>query len=75
MPCIHLSRAAVDTSVKCTLRSPGPSFVRLRLPWRPGIHGFKTRLFWMHGTARCRRLCDYGDSYAVFKSAAVRARY
>ncbi|QKX36244.1 DUF1472 domain-containing protein (plasmid) [Salmonella enterica] len=26
MPCIHRSRAVVDTRVKCTRRSPGPSF-------------------------------------------------
>lgn len=32
LPCIHLSRAAVDTSVKCTLRSPGPSFGSHALP-------------------------------------------
>ncbi|EFB0088227.1 DUF1472 domain-containing protein [Salmonella enterica] len=88
----------MDTRVKCTLRSPGPSFGSRALPvvrplrfrvltlqfpsavrqaaasLAPWFHGFKTRLFWMHGTARCRRLCDYGDFYAVFKSA-VRARY
>lgn len=26
VPCIHRSRAVVDTRVKCTRRSPGPSF-------------------------------------------------
>lgn len=95
VPCIHCSRAAVDTTVRwrrcghpvlpsrqpCSSgrssaqisrpHPPVPVFgcVRLRLSWRLCIPGFNTRLLWMHGTARCRRPCDYGGFYAVFKSA------
>nr|MBA2161306.1 DUF1472 domain-containing protein [Salmonella enterica subsp. houtenae serovar 18:z36,z38:-] len=100
VPCIHRSRAVVDTRVRWRRcghpvlpsrqpRSSGrsPAQVSRSHPPAPVCRARQAaaslaplylrpiaRLVWMHGTARCRRLCDYGDFYAVFKSA-VRARY
>lgn len=98
VPCIHRSRAVVDTRVRwrrcghpvLPLRQPrssgrSPAQVSWSHPPAPVCRARQAaaslaplylrpiaRLRWMHGTARCRELCDYGDFYAVFKSA-VRA--
>ncbi|EFN8599875.1 DUF1472 domain-containing protein [Escherichia coli O79:H40] len=43
-----------------TLQLPPAVCVRLRLPLRPVHPRLIARLLWRHGTARCRRTCDYG---------------
>ncbi|EAB3121037.1 DUF1472 domain-containing protein [Salmonella enterica] len=43
-----------------TLQLPPAVCVRLRLPLRPMHPRLIARLLWRHGTARCRRTCDYG---------------
>ena len=41
-----------------TLQLPSAVCVRLRLPLRPVHPRLIARLFWRHGTARCRGICE-----------------
>lgn len=86
VPCIHRSRAVVDTRVRwrrcghpvlpsCQPRSSGRSPAQVSQSHTPApVCRVRqaaaslaplylrpiARLVWMHGTARCRGICDYG---------------